>query len=177
MRTSQLRDVLDYVLPCTYVKTFNVLAYDLFDPVDINKFPAAFILNTAKHNHPGIHWVGLFYKSVKESYFFCSYGKSVQFYGFKNIKPKKWNKRRYQSYDSNKCGHFAFIFIHQLSLGVSFENTLKIFHKNSIKNDAIVQKYIIKVYKLKNQRKAKSDQTCVSLRAFKHEYHSKHVRF
>ena len=134
MRTSQLRDVLDYVLPCTYVKTFNVLAYDLFDPVDINKFPAAFILNTAKHNHPGIHWVGLFYKSVKESYFFCSYGKSVQFYGFKNIKPKKWNKRRYQSYDSNKCGHFAFIFIHQLSLGVSFENTLKIFHKNSIKS-------------------------------------------
>ena len=174
MKTSQLKDILDYILPCTNVKIYDVLAHDQLKFENINKYPAAFILNTAKHTHPGIHWVCLFYKTSKDIYFFCSYGKSPTFYKFVNIKPTKWNKIRFQSLSSDKCGHFSLVVLHQLALNNSFERAVSIFSKTNTKtNDVLVQNYVNKIYKLQQQTTKHSGQKCITLRAFKNEYKRK----
>ena len=171
MKTSQLKSILNYILPCTNVKVYDVSAYDQLNVSNINKFPAAFILNTAKHTHPGIHWICLYFKSAKDIFFFCSYGHSAEFYNFTNIRPTTWNTTRFQSINSNKCGHFSLVVLHQLALNNSFERALSLFSKNNTnRNDAIVQKYLNKIYRLRQQTLKHSGQQCVTLRAFKNEY-------
>ena len=174
MKTSQLKSILDYILPCTSVKVYNVCAYDQLNVSNIHQFPAAFILNTAKHTHPGIHWVVVFFKTSKDIYFFCSYGHSAKFYNFTNIKPTTWNTIGFQSLSSNKCGQFSLVVLHQLSLNNSFERAVSLFSKTNLKlNDAVVQKYLNKIYKLRQQTLKHSGQKCVTLRAFKNEYKRK----
>ena len=173
MKTSEIKGILDYILPCTNVKLYDVLAYDLLNVNSINTFPAAFILNTAKHSNPGIHWVVLFLRSPKEYLFFCSYGNTARFYNF-NFKPTKWNKTRFQSFDSNKCGQFSLVVLHQLALKNSFKKVLSLFSKSSPKkNDAFVQNYVNKITKLQKISKHRSGQNCITLRAFKNEYKRK----
>jgi len=178
MKSSQLKEILDYILPCSNVKVYDVLAHDLLKIDSIKNYPAAFILNTDKHSNPGEHWVCLYYKTSKECFFFCSYGHSTKFYNF-NFKPTIWNSVRFQSYSSSRCGEFCVVVLHQLSLNNSFKRALSLFNKSNTKqNDSFVRSYINKIYKLQENSKNHSGQKCVTLRNFKNEYKRKrkHVR-
>ena len=80
------------------------------------KYPCCFIVNTHPSNKPGEHWLAFFYSKSGYCYFFDSYGLSPNYYGLqsyieKTSKGYSFNSKRLQSFTSNTCGFYAFIFI------------------------------------------------------------------
>ena len=120
-------------------------------PINNRKFPQAFIVNTARNNSPGEHWVGLI---VDESccYFFDSFGNEnlnmdilnkMKQFGFQRY---LYNTRTIQSVFSENCGYFCIAFILSYIRNVPYNVFLNNFSTNVLSNNEIcyslIQKYI-----------------------------------
>ena len=99
---------------CTKKRFLGVFPFDR-KPRKI-KFPACFILNTAKTNEQGEHWIALDYDKYGHCEFFDSYGLHPKLYKLKSYLDKtatswSFNSKQLQDYNSQTCGYFCFIFL------------------------------------------------------------------
>ena len=102
------------------------------------QLPACFIVNTQARNKPGQHWLAFYYDSKGICYFFDSYGRSPNYYNFKNYikrtaKKYYFNKIKIQG-DSYLCGLYSIFYL--LFKARNQENKFfSKFSKNTKKND------------------------------------------
>ena len=107
------------------------------------KYPSCFIVNTHPRNKPGQHWLAFYYDKNKTCFFFDSYGRSPDYYNFKQYIEKNsikcyYNRQRIQG-QSYFCGLYCILF-----LLFKARNKEKIFFKkftrNLRKNDQFINK-------------------------------------
>ena len=89
-------------------------------------YPSCLIVNTDPSNKPGSHWLAIYYNKDGESEFFDSYGINPKYYGIQNYLERtssKWtqNKRQFQSFYSNLCGYFCFLYLMAKCRGYSLD--------------------------------------------------------
>ena len=115
----------------------------------IDKYPCCFILNTAKRNHAGKHWLAFYYDSNKICNFFDSFGNSPEFFNLQNYVDSKsikliTNKKPIQSWRSENCGYYCILFLILRSSGHSMIQFSNLFHDLEEKNDEMIEKFKIK---------------------------------
>ena len=104
----------------------------------------------------GSHWVAIFAEGIDKD---VLYYDSLALFSFENLNKKCQisnflnqfpaivrNRRAYQSYSSNTCGHHAICFIYFLSLGQKYEHFLKIL-ENTHNPDLYVKTFVNKMIK------------------------------
>ena len=120
-------------------------------PINEGKLPQAFIVNTARNNSPGEHWVGLIIDE-RYCYFFDSFGNESLNMDILN-KMKQFGFRRYlyntqpiQSVFSENCGYFCIAFILSYIRNVPYNVFLNNFSTDTLSNNEIcynlIKKYI-----------------------------------
>ena len=115
----------------------------------INEYPVSFIINTQKSHESGEHWLAFYYNKNGNCEFFDSYGMHPNFYGLQNYldkTSKTWtfNNKCFQSLSSTYCGQFCILFLFLRSRNYKLDFIKKIFFKNTIKNDKIIEKFFKK---------------------------------
>ena len=101
-------------------KTFRNIAARGKLPVNINKFPSFYLINTDYYYESGVHWVfiGFF---EKFTLFFDSFGLSPVYYNYPIIVKQKGvpliqSTKKLQG-RSSACGYYCIYFIYFLSRG------------------------------------------------------------
>ena len=120
-------------------------------PVNKRKYPQAFIVNTARNNSPGEHWIGLIIDE-RYCYFFDSFGNEnlnvdilnkMKQFGFKRY---LYNAQPIQSVFSENCGYFCIAFILSYIRKVPYNAFLNNFSTDVLSNNEIccrlIKKYI-----------------------------------
>lgn len=112
------------------------------------KKPLFGILNNQNSELPGQHWLAIVWQpKSKVLEVFDSFGFSPEYYeGFvakyvlKNQLKIRYNTLQYQNPDSVMCGYYALYFLKLRSTGLSYDQILKKFNPNKLKqNDLIVK--------------------------------------
>lgn len=135
---------------CTSQTVDGVYSADLL-PTYVNKFPAYWICNTAKHGEGGEHWFTLFFPSPNtRSEYFCSLGRKpspsvVSALTANGDGQYRTNSEAYQVADSDVCGYYALWFGDMRSQEISFESCMsKLIAKDPAYNDLLVTSYVTK---------------------------------
>jgi len=110
----------------------GVFAFDEFSKP--RSFPACMVVNNKPQNHPGEHWLAIFYDKTGRASFFDSYGMSPQFYKFPNF--PFWNQRRIQG-NSDYCGLYCILYL-LLKCRKKENEFFKFFDNNLLKNDILI---------------------------------------
>ena len=142
---------------CTSQTVDGVYSCDML-PDYVNKFPAFWVCNSAKHGEGGRHWFTLFFPSHSApSEFFCSLGRKPADYAQNVVSALlsngcgsyKTNKHVYQASDSDVCGYYALWFADNRSQGTAFEVCMsKLIPGESQYNDPLVTSYVMKHMKI-----------------------------
>jgi hypothetical protein len=79
-------------------------------------YPSFIVINTDKSNGPGMHWICIVYTRDKNAYMYCPLGLHPAAYGldkYLQMTSIRWNynKCQYQSFNSNICGYFVFLYL------------------------------------------------------------------
>ena len=79
------------------------------------KYPSIYIINNKPRNHPGEHWLALYYDEYGVAHFFDSYGRSPSSYGLEKFlkgtsNEIQYNSKRIQGY-SDYCGYYCLLFL------------------------------------------------------------------
>jgi len=96
------------------------------------------VINTAKYDESGDHWVGLYHTPDQITRFFCSYG-SDPFQEeripatianmIRNLDGDvQYNKARLQSDCTSVCGQYTVLFILSMEAGIPYDSFLQLFH-------------------------------------------------
>ena len=114
-------------------------------------YPAARVINTAKAEKSGQHWVGAFI-TESETCFFDSYGFPPLEETYKELLkissgPIVYNKKCVQSLSTSSCGAFVVCFVYCLSNGYSFDKFLNLFGTDLQTNENIVESFYHAVYR------------------------------
>ena len=111
----------------------------------------AFIINTARANAPGTHWVGLLVSSGK-CHFFDSFGRENLNLDILNackkvgIKRYHFSTKQIQPVYSEKCGFYCIAFVLSFTRGMSYRRFLKLFSDDLGNNDKICMRFINEFY-------------------------------
>ena len=121
----------------------SVLARDEL-PTKIS-YPSCYIINTKPRNHPGEHWLALFYEKNGVATFFDSYAQSPDTYRLKSYLLKtsldyQYNQKRIQG-NSSFCGYYCLLFL-LLKARNRSDIFFKYFTNNLELNDKIIQNFI-----------------------------------
>jgi len=142
LRAKFIKSRCEYgVLPADFVKTVSFsVNNDIF-----------YIFNNQPSHLGGEHWLAICKKNERLE-FFDSYGMGMNFYGkYFSILEKKYvfyqNKKRLQSLYSNVCGQFCIFYLFMRYDGYSLNDIEKMFSSDTVKNDKIVNNYILKMKK------------------------------
>lgn len=117
---------------------------------EVHRTPAAFVINTDKHNEPGTHWIALFIEDKKTLEFFDSYGLSPGVYGndiarfVMTFSDVKWNKLCLQSLTSNVCGPYCIYYLFKRCQGFCMNYILS--QLAGRKNDFRMYQFVKKKY-------------------------------
>ena len=147
MKTSEIRNILNLILVKSRIKYWNVTAIDKIEIKNVKRYPAAFVINTQKHNVRVCgHWVCLILLDRLHALYFDSLGKPAPT-EINRIHPVILNKRQIQSTKSSVCGEYCIYVLYKASRGANFNQLLKIFTRNRIKNDKSVSLFVNKIKK------------------------------
>ena len=154
MNTRELAAVLSGN-PHTEKDFKGVLACDELPDDKLHSFPALYIVNTHPRNKPGEHWLALYMCADKTGEFFDSYGNPPDYDYFpdsiitflqKNCDRIVYNKRQVQDQLSATCGQHCVFYLHHRAKGAPFSRVLSLYTDNLKMNDAMVSKYVQKLY-------------------------------
>ena len=144
MNTTQLSTVLNQD---EYVGAIfrGVYPIDRLPPIQTG----AYVVNTAPHNHEGLHWVAILIKNDNIEYF-DSYG------GDPPIKLLRWGKKKQwlcnpiplQSPLTSVCGQYCIYYLLHRSRGISLRALLMDFGADVDDNDKLVYDFIENRYGL-----------------------------
>ena len=110
--------------------------------------PIAFIINTQNSDEPGEHWVGLFVAKNNIAEFFDSFGRNPlcceikKFLIINDVKILIINKNIIQNIFSDNCGRYCILFIKLKCNGMTFSDFLKLFNKNTLSNEILIENLI-----------------------------------
>ena len=121
----------------------------------INRLPSIreglYVVNTAPHNHPGLHWIALFVKDGVIEYF-DSYGgdppSTLRRWG----KKKQWmsNPIPLQSPLTSVCGQYCLYYLFHRARGIDMTTLLMDFSADVDDNDKLVYDFVEDRYNLKH---------------------------
>lgn len=120
--------------------------------VNIQRYPALFILNTDVATGPGKHWCILIAWSDKYAEFFDSFGLSPRYYGFhkeflKHVQTIRYNKFPVQAPTAATCGHHCIFWTWNRIRRNSLFNIMKQYSKTNLhKNDRMVYNFVKKKF-------------------------------
>ena len=87
------------------------------------------IINLDTMNGPGTHWVVCALGNqpdIREVWYFDSFGMFYpKEYSCNDGRNIRWNTIQYQDFSSLLCGYFCLYFLHQWSMGKSYEDVIK----------------------------------------------------
>ena len=123
-------------------------------PIQVNKYPAFWILNNRPSSHKGEHWYGCFFPDKNQpAEMFCSFGKSPQTYSpqleeilkFNGNGAYIFNNLQLQDNNSKACAYFTLYYIDRRCRGLSFQNSLSNLSPYDLEeNEEIVIDYVKK---------------------------------
>ena len=112
----------------------------------ISSYPSCFVINTAKRNHPGQHWIAIYIERNKTCTFFDSFGNHPSYFKLmryitNNSNRLIFNRKVIQGLFSQNCGYYCVLFLILKSSGYSMEKISDIFYNIPEKNDQLINKY------------------------------------
>jgi hypothetical protein len=118
---------------------------------DVNKYPAAVVINTDVSSRPGEHWVAVYFNSERQAEYFDSYGFPPLHIDIKRFIEKNsigwcYNTVLLQAIDSITCGKYCVLFITLRSLGMPYCQFISLFTNKMTLNDTIVQRLFKEIY-------------------------------
>ena len=122
-----------------------------------------YILNTAPSNHPGLHWLAVFYESQPNSVeMFDSFAQSPAYYQLNECNNKSFKYLKFQVQDDSTpyCGYYALMFLYMRSRHYSFEDVVNNFSDNLVQNDLLVYDFIKTRFSFCVGDKGHLNQTC-----------------
>ena len=141
-------DLLDW---CRYLKIpiNNVLSRDQTVPHDHKQ--TLFIYNLEPAYMNGSHWVSTYAKDNVINYF-DSFGlppfeEMVNHAKKKNVTLLHQNQQLQNLY-SSVCGYFCLYFLNEMNKGVDYFDLLQVFDKDTIKNEAFIERYFKRLEKM-----------------------------
>lgn len=149
MDTKQIWNDLSQM--CTPNKNFTVLPADHLPKKKIKIRPFNLVINTDESFKPGEHWISIHLPKNRKEHceYFDSFGLPAinpYFIDFLNTNCKQYvyNPIQIQSDDSNLCGEYCVMFLHERNRNKTFGEFINMFdEKKPEKND----KKIINMYK------------------------------
>lgn len=117
------------------------------------KLPLNLIVNTDPSDMPGEHWVCISISSNGRGEYFDSFGlpplRKEIFNYLEKMCSNGWtyNKVTLQNIQSQTCGHYSVLYIIFKCQGLSKENLIRKFNKNTLENDRKIEE-IFKDFKL-----------------------------
>lgn len=139
-------------------------------PAKIEKYPRAFIANTAAASRPGQHWVAFVVWSRKSVEFFDSYGLPPRFYSthfaefVDRYSKVVYNRKELQSIETHVCGQWCLYWLYRRLQGERHEDIVRTFHQDVLDNDRRVALFVYQqlvkphLYKRRLVRKPRSVQ-------------------
>lgn len=174
MNSNQMYSALKLILTPYKISTFGVVSSDELEH-ELYKstiYPKIFICNVLPSTSKVVmgHWILVYATSEYKIEVFDSFGKGLLFYSKKyfNCVLKKQpiqNKRSVQNWYSEVCGMYCLYYIFHRLRRVSMSQLMKIFGRNTLKNDKIVINFYANL-KLKLCSKYKCSQTSCSQKKF-----------
>lgn len=147
MKTSEIRKILTSILYKGQIKYWDVVAIDQFEIRNVIKFPAAFVINTQKHDiRTRGHWVCLILLDRRRAMYFDSLGRTVP-PEINWLQPVNLNKRQIQSKRSSVCAEYCIFLLYHASRGINLKTLVNKFTKNCSKNDKIVVSFLNRIKK------------------------------
>lgn len=94
-------------------------------------FPAAFVVNLDPHKKEGSHWVSIIAFGLnREVIYFDSLAlpisQTINQQFLMAFPRTQWNSKAYQSPTATTCAHYCICFIYYISLGLNFDQFLKL---------------------------------------------------
>jgi hypothetical protein len=122
-------------------------------PIYVTGRPKFYIANTKPHDHPGEHWVCLYFDDTSE--FYDSTGNRPQSYSAEfeymmviHSPQYLYNTKRIQNYFSNCCGQHCLFYAFQRCLGYSMREIINQFTDNLSENDKTVVDFYDKLVRM-----------------------------
>lgn len=117
--------------------------------------PAGFVVNLSSQNESGTHWIAIFVDEKGHGTYFCSFGmkpavRSIQLFLRMHCKTVTINKTQLQNQQSTVCGEYAVLFLIYSFKGISLTQFLKLFSKNLILNDKLIEKMFSRALNFSN---------------------------
>ena len=108
--------------------------------------PAAIVVNTDDHTKPGTHWVAIYIDNNRFGTYFDSYGLAPASKHHidrlqRNCHSFSWNTMELQSIDSTCCGQYSVIFLYHMCHGKRINAFLRLFTRDTRKNDLLIVTY------------------------------------
>ena len=111
----------------------GVFPRDVLASIDVDVYRSnAYVINTAKHNEAGEHWVVVWINGGHGEYF-DSYGMDILHHDIENFLRKhcqhyNYNKRTIQGVLSTTCGYYVIYYVMMKARGFSLDKLLYPFH-------------------------------------------------
>ena len=148
MNTIQINEILekDSISKKTFIGVFS---RDKIPKISNKNYPCSYVVNTDNSKQPGEHWLAVYYDENGDCDFFDSLAFNPKFYGITKQLTKSANTLTFLTYPiqsifSQYCGFYCVLFILFRSRNYSLESFLKLFDKDTLKNDKLILNLISK---------------------------------
>ncbi len=118
-------------------------------PEKVNFRPAALVLNTDTSDKPGTHWVAIFLTTNGDGEYFDSFGfppltSDIERFMENNcINGWTTNNITFQTPAlSSTCGHYCILYLTHRCRGMSFQQFIAKFSRNTFLNDVLATQYM-----------------------------------
>jgi hypothetical protein len=118
-------------------------------PKKILRWPGCLIANTKKSDHPGEHWIALYFTVENTVEYFCSFGEKPDNALAIYLKNENTvcNKTRIQSTSSTTCGQHCLFYLHFRCRNMTMSSIVRLFSsKDILFNDHMVTGFINGLY-------------------------------
>lgn len=152
MNTVQLTGLMDKISCNT--NFLGVLPCDYLPEDPLKDTPCMLISNTQSSDEPGEHWIAIYIRRDGVACFFDSFGNApdadcfpASFHNFlkNNSTVVQYSDKQVQDYTSDTCGQHCVFFLYYISRGYEYENIIKIYHNDLLKNDVMVSLFVKKL--------------------------------
>lgn len=131
------------VVPCDHLPD---------DP--LRTLPAMVIINTHPSGLPGEHWLSIYINKYGVGCFFDSFGNRPDHYRFPhqindflnlNSVTVQYSAKQVQDFSTDTCGQHCVFFLYNMCMDREYENVLKKYTDDLLKNDNMVSCFVKKI--------------------------------
>lgn len=152
MNTTQLNAIMDKITCNTHF--LGTLPSDQLPERPLTNLPTMVIINTHPSDLLGKYWLAVYLSRDGTGCFFDSFGNkpdsdrfpiSIKNFLMTNTTVTRYSTKRVQDFMSNVCGQHCVFFLYHLSRGRDYSYLMKLYSKNYVKNDKMVELFVKKL--------------------------------